>query len=71
MKELSFKEWVESHNPKHQWDWADPISVERDLNQIISECGNLDLKTIVSLFWTAGDLCWDYEAKNWMDWFNA
>lgn len=53
----TFKAWVKSHDPKFPWNWNDPEELHTQLVEVISESGNIDLKTIFTLlfaFYDAG-----------------
>ena len=71
MRTKEFKTWVESHNPELIWDWSNPSAIERQLVNVIKECGGIDFKTIVEVFVTGGDLSIPPEHSSaWVKWSN-
>lgn len=45
----SFKSWVKSHDPKLSWNWNDPVELNAQLCDVISESGHINLKVIFDL----------------------
>lgn len=64
-KILSFENWVTQHNPKMPWDFNDPEQLKRQLIEIITETGDLDIKTLFCLFFAAegGTLTFEQNAR--------
>lgn len=51
----NFKNWVEQHNPELNWDWDNPQNLLKQFCDVVSETGDIDIKTIFEIMFSIAD----------------
>lgn len=64
MKNINFKQWVESHDPELNWDFDNPKNLVEQLSNVIGESGHIDLKTIFLVLFSMQDVDLTHEQKD-------
>ncbi len=52
---ITFKSWVESHNPSLNWNWDNPTEIKSQLIEVVRTSGNLNLEEIFAIMFLYTD----------------
>lgn len=54
-KETTFKNWIIQHDPKCKWNFNDPQVLKSQFVNVVSESGDIDLRTIYDVMFAVED----------------